>query len=341
VKEMDYENIKFTHVMGARTIPTHIQECLNEQPARSGMYNWIFVFKGEINTYWSIKGKLHEYDIIQCNMSPRDMPTILEIRDELTRTGNTKTKLVINNDYVCECWGKWGIDPFYYDHVQRQGDMVFGTEPHQVSNMLPGTFVIPHATNTKMLKKMGSDVENDSVAFTYHWWAGQTYLPHRTLERVKAKYGVKKATMYAYNPTSDEMKTGTKLMWDKVQPMLDFPDFAEQIQGERCVYDPNPCHTYGRNGVELACWGKPVVGSDRVFSYNKLFPELVCDPFDFKATMEKFDIVFNQPEKLKKILDKAYDEVEYFNYENSKKRFIDALKVCEARGWNEWYKAQY
>jgi len=338
---MDYENIKFTHVLGASEIPKHIKDCLEEQPARSGMYNWIFVFKGEINTYRSITGKLHDYDIIQCNMSPVDMPMILQIRDELTRTGNTKTKLVINNDYVTECWGKWGIDPFYYDHVQRQGDMVFGTESHQVSNMIPGTFTIPHPTNTKMLKRLGSDVESDSIGFIFHWWAGETYLPHRTLERVKRKYGVKKSKIYAYKPNKDEMTHGQKLMWDDKIGMLDFPDFAEYIQGERCVYDPNPCHTYGRNGVELACWKRPVVGSDRVFSYKMLFPELCCDPYNFNATMDCFDIVFNQPDKLKEIMDRAYEKVEYFNYANSKKRFIDALKVCEGRGWNSWYLKQF
>ncbi|MAH49937.1 hypothetical protein CMI37_29230 [Candidatus Pacearchaeota archaeon] len=334
---MDYENIKFTHVLGARSIPEHIKDCLEEQPARSGMYNWIFAFKGEINTYWSIKDKLHEYDVIQCNMSPADMPMILMLRDQLTKTGNTKTKLVINNDYVCECWGDWGLDPYHYDHVQRQGDMVFGTEPHQVSNMLNGVFVIPHPTNTSMLKKLGSDMENDSVGFIFHWWSGDTYLPHRTLERVKEKFGVKMARIFAYKPDKDQMSAGRKLMWDETVGGLDFPDFAEYIQGERCVYDPNPCHTYGRNGVELACWGRPVVGSNRVFSYNMLFPELTCDPYDFNATMDCFDIVFNQPEKLKGILDRAYEKVEYFNYENSRKRFLDALKIAVERGGHTWY----
>lgn len=132
--------MKFTHVMGSNSIPSYIKECLEEQPARSGMYNWIFVFNGEINTYSGIKGRLHEYDVIQTNMSPKDFQTVISIREELTRTGNTKTKLVINNDYVCECWTKWGLDPRFYDSVQRMGDMVFGTEPHQVSNMINGAF---------------------------------------------------------------------------------------------------------------------------------------------------------------------------------------------------------
>jgi len=328
--------MRFTHVLAGKTIPPHIKDCLMEQPARSGMYNWIFVHKGEINTWWSIKDKIHEYDQIQINMSPADMPVIADIRDTIDRTG-AKTKLILNNDYVCEKWGAWGIDPLRYDQVQRMGDMVFGTEPFQVSNMIEGTFCIPHPTNTEYVKRLGCDpaTKQNSVGFIYHWWAGETYLPHRTLEKVKEKFGLKKIKMYAYNGRNDDMAKYKGYMFDEIVPLLDFPDFAQAVQREKCLYDPNPCHTYGRNGVECALLGVPVVGSDRVFSYNLLFPDLVCDPYDFKATMEKFDIVFNQPEKLKEIMAKAKEKAEYFNYENSRKRWNDACAEAFARKENE------
>lgn len=333
--------MRFTHVIAGKEIPSHIKDCLNEQPARSGMYNWIFAHKGEINTWWSIKDKVHEYDQIQINMSPADMPVIADIRNTIDKTG-AKTKLILNNDYVCECWGDWGIDPFKYDQVQRMGDMVFGTEHHQVTNMIEGAFVIPHPTNTDYVKRIGFDksLKSNSVGFIYHWWAGETYLPHRTLEKVKQKFGVEKTRIYAYNGKNDTMAKFRGYMFDEQVPLLEFPDFAQAIQREKCLYDPNPCHTYGRNGVECALLGVPVVGSDRVFSYNLLFPELVCDPYDVEATMERFDIVFNQPEKLKGIMERAKEKAEYFNYENSLKRWEDACKVAFERGGHEWYKRQ-
>jgi len=326
--------MRFTHVNGAREIAPHIKSCLEEQPARSGMYNWIFALKGEINTLWTLEDP-EKYDVIQVNMSPADMETVLELR---RRLGNSSsTKLVVNNDYVCEYWGKWGESPYKYDHVQRQGDMVFGTEPHQVSNMINGSFCIPHPTNTKMLKRVTSDHKQDSVGFIFHWWAPQTYLPHRTLELVKKRFGVKKSAIYGFKDEFDEMRKYNKLMWDKKHELMRFPDFLEKIQGERCVYDPNPCHTYGRNGVELACFKKPVVGSNRVFSYNKLMPELTCDPYDVKETMKRFDLVFNNPEKVAEIMDRAHKEVEFFNYSNSVKRFKEALEIATDRGGQSWY----
>lgn len=330
--------MKFTHVMGANEVPDYVKDCLDEQPARSGMYNWIFVFGGEINTWNSIKGRLHEYDVIQANMSPVDFQLVINIREELTRTDNTHTKLVINNDYVCECWTEWGVHPELYDSIQRMGDLVFGTEPHQVSNMINGAFCIPHPTNTKWLKRLTTDNETNSIGYIFHWWEGGTYLPYRTTQQVKAKYGLKESHIYGYKQNNDKMGKLIKMTWDKTMPLDDFPNYAERIMGEKVVYDPNPYHTYGRNGVELACWGTPVVGSDRVFSYKKLFPELCCDPYDFDETMKRFDIVFNQPEKMKEIMERAYKEVEYFNYENSKKRFLDALDIAIKRGGYKWYQ---
>jgi len=324
--------------MGANEIPEYIKDCLEEQPARSGMYNWIFAFKGEVNTWKSVKHRLHEFDVVQVNMSPLDFQTVIDVREELTRTGNTHTKLVINNDYVCECWKEWDVHPGLYDSIQRMGDMVFGTEPHQVSNMVNGAFCIPHPTNTKWLKRMTTDTKSNSIGYVFHWWEGGTYLPYRTTEKVKEKYGIDRSHVYGYKPQYDKMGKLNGMTWDKVMPLDNFSNYAERVMGERIVYDPNPYHTYGRNGVEAACWRMPIVGSDRVFSYKKLFPEFCCDPYDFNATMKVFDFIMNNPKEVQKILDRAYEEVEWFNYENSRKRFLEALDIAVKRGGVEWYR---
>ena len=330
--------MKFLNLCAAREIPKHMQDALNEQPHRSGMYNWIFVHKGSIGTYWEYQNNLEDFDVIQVNCSPIDMTFVSEIRNKLQ---NSSTKLVLNNDYVCEKWGKWvsqgTVNPYQYDSIQKMGDMVFGTEPHQVSNMIKGSFCMPHPTNTEMMKKVGSDYESDSIGFIYHWWAGETYLPHRTVEMAKKQFKVASSRLYAYQPETDECLKWEKSMWDDKIGIQDFPTFAQMIQGERIVYDPNPCHTYGRNGVELACFRKPVVGSNRVFSYNKLFPELTCDPYDVNATMKAFELGLGTSEKKEQMLDRAYEDVEFFNYKNSKTRWKEAFDIAIDRGGHEWY----
>jgi len=329
--------MKFCHTLIARTIPANIKDTLGEQPARSGMYNWSFVFQGDIKTYWSLTDEdLMEYDAIQVNMSPKDMPMIPEIRRRLDSLG-ADTKLVLNNDYVCEYWGRWGIDPLYYEQIQRMGDFVFGTEPTQVSQMINGAYCLPHPSNTKVLKKLGTDYDENSVGFLFHWWAGHSYIPSLTLQKVKEKYKVE-TKMFGYNDLYDEMKRWKGIMFDEVVGLMPFPEFAQKIQGEKCLYDPNPFHTYGRNGVELACWRKPIIGSNRVFSYQKLFPKLSINPFNRNETMEKFDLVLKGSEKVEKMLDQAYEDVEYFNYDNSKKRFMAAFEESIDRGGHKWFQ---
>lgn len=327
---------KFLHTLIARSIPPNIVSCLEEQPARSGMYNWLFVFGGEIKTYWELTDDdLAKYDIIQVNMSPKDMPIIPELRRRLK---NSSTKLVINNDYVCEYWGKWNIDPWYYRQVQMMGDMVFGTEPYQVSNMINGSFVIPHPTNTNALKHLGTDQCHDSVGLIFHWWAGMSFLGWNTLSRLKEANLFKKISAFGYDKNWDECKAWSQTMFDDIVPLMKFPDFAQRIQGERCLYDPNPYHTYGRNGVELACFRKPIVGSNRVFSYRKLFEGLTIDPMDGKQAQDKIKKVLSGCSRVDDMLDQAYNDVEYFNYANSKARFLKAFDESIDRGGYEWHQ---
>jgi len=342
----DKKDLKFSLVLPGYAIPPHIVDCLNEQPARSGMYNWLFVHKGEINAWEQIKHRAHEYDILQVNMAPVDMPLVHEIRRVLDQT-NCKTKLVLNNDYVCEYWSKWGLDPTRYRQIQRCGDMVFGTERHQTSHMIKGAFTIPHATNIEVLQRLGFDRSKaqDSVAYIYHWWNPETYLAHLTLEAVKRKLGVKKSRIVGYSPKNlrsapDLMEQFTKGMFDEVTPTMRFPDYMDLAQKQRCLFDPNACHTYGRNGVEAACLGIPLVGSDRVFSNKMLFPDLVCDPYDHHATMARFKIVFDGGKRMKEIMAQAREKVEYFNYDNSRERYLEALDMAVKRGGVDWYKKQ-
>jgi len=330
--------MKFAIVLPGKSIPPHIVDCLKEQPARSGFYNWLFAFKGEIKTWETIKDNLEEYDVLQVNMSPVDMMLVPEIRRKLGRSSSTK--LVLNNDYVCEYWDNWRIDPFRYEQIQREGDMVFGTEKHQVSQMIKGSFCMPHPSNTKILKRFGVDPlsKKNSIGVICHWWAQSNLHAYNTARWVKEEYGLDEINAYGYSK-KEPMERYSGVMYNNIYDLMDFPSFLTMIQQEKILYDPNPFHTYGRNGVEAACLKMPVVGSDRVFSYSKLFPSLVCDPYDRCATMSKFKLAMDE-KKVGDWLDFAYQEVEYFNYENSKARYMTALEESERRGGYEWYQKQ-
>jgi len=83
----------------------HIHKALleNEDCLRTGLYSWIPVFDGNVKHFKETsKQEIRDADIIHINMSGQDIHLVGEVRDIL---GNdSKTKIVVNNDYTVELW---------------------------------------------------------------------------------------------------------------------------------------------------------------------------------------------------------------------------------------------
>jgi len=138
--------LKYCHVV--YKITNGMKAALDEVPRRSGMYNWMFLFKGEMVPINEVsKDYLEKFDVVQVNLSPVDQVLVPEVRRILGN--NSSTLLIANNDYVCEAWGKWGTHPLYYHQVQEVADAVFGTEPYQTSQLRDDAYCIPHPTWTR------------------------------------------------------------------------------------------------------------------------------------------------------------------------------------------------
>jgi len=330
------EKLKYLHINTA--ISPSIQNAMEEIPKRSGMYNWMFAFQGEMKPYQFVEDKdWCEFDVVHVNMSPIDAAIIPKIRRKLDKFA-PDTMFVLNNDYVAETWNMaFKMYPDYYDEMQRNADMLFGTEPHQVSNMLNGAFVMPHPTRVEHLKKIRAPEKKNVLGTMFHWWCGKTYIPSRNATLMKKKFGFDSRRLYAYFMSEkDEMSRWAKMMWDERIGGKNFPEYAESIASTRLIYEPCPFHTYGRNTVETACYKVPVVGSDRVYSMKKLYPDACCDPYDSKSTMEIATQLMEDDSFRKKVVKQAFEKVEYFNYENSKKRFMEALKESKDQGGRKW-----
>ena len=70
--------LKFLHVN--QRVSPDIQAAFNEKPRRSGMYNWMFAFGGDLRPFQFVKDhEWAEYDVVQVNMSPADMNLIPKI----------------------------------------------------------------------------------------------------------------------------------------------------------------------------------------------------------------------------------------------------------------------
>ena len=142
------------------------EECL-----RTGLYSWIPIFDGEIKYFKDVKpSEYKNYDIIHVNLSGQDIHIVGEIKEALGP--DSKTKLVVNNDYTIELWqGSFDYLPTIKREINH-ADMVFGTEPNQVGTLevLLGrkVYLIPHPCFVKRLKTLRPKQLKDVISVVSH-----------------------------------------------------------------------------------------------------------------------------------------------------------------------------
>jgi len=302
-------------------ITPEIEQIFKEYPMRSGYYNWAKVFNADIAKYDKIKERLEEYDVVHINMSPANWWMILDAEKRLR---NSSTKLVVNNDHVSEHWHKWRLDPMIYLKVQECGDLVFGTEPFQTSQMIDKAVCMPHPTDTKAIKIFKNSFKSNSVGILYHG-----YDPTEVQIQLMAQ-AIKKdlkcpVELWNYVQLKDE-KTLFKNHFDKVHNQYSFSEFCMALMRNKVLLELAPYHTYGRITTEIACLKVPVVGSDRVGSMRHNYPFTSCDPYDHRKIRGYVKDLFENDSFKQKVVDTAYENVEYYSFENCKKRMLEHLE---------------
>jgi len=304
-----------------------MRSCLEEVPRRGGFFNWMFLFKGEIRTYDDMLGDnaFEKYDVIHVNGAPSDQILVPEIRKKI---GKSDTKIVFNNDHVCEVWEGWRNSFLPYLQAQEQADMVFGTEPYQVSNMIDRAVVMPHPHWIHMLKRMGRPEIEPSIGFLYHWWESKSYLPAIWSYKLKDAGINHKSKLFAHLPKNDQ-NAAIRQCYDELHPGYDYPTFMEKFMANKFVVDYCGYHTYGRSSVDMAAVGVPMIGSDRIESMRRCFPDLAIDPCDGKEFHRLAKKLWTDTEFYQKVQDYASEACEYYNYKNSKIRFLQHLEECE------------
>jgi len=308
-------------------ITPSMSSCIEEVPRRGGFYNWMFLFRGDISTYDAVDD-FEKYDVVHVNGAPSDQILVSEIRRKIG--WNSDTKIVFNNDHVCEIWEGFRLHPLHYIQAQRQADMVFGTEPYQTSNMIDGAFCMPHPHWVHMLKRIGKPVTQESIGLLYHWWESKSYLPGIWLYKLKDQGLNFHSRLYAHMPKEDK-NTFTKQLYDELISGLEYPKFIKEFSKNKVVMDYTGYHTYGRTSVDMAAIGVPMVGSNRIESMRRCFPQIAHDPCDGKAMVESIKKLWKVDRFYHEVIDYAAQAVEYYNYKNSKERFMAALEETERR----------
>jgi len=298
------------------------KQLLEEDLTRTGLYQWLNVFNGDILYPRDVEDYSH-YDIIQINMSSQDLHMISMIKDKLGT--NAKTKLVLNNDYTTEMWQTSFPHPYIlHKLISEYPDMIFGTEYYQTTALSAVTgrkcFVIPHPADVKRLKNLPKRQVKDVISVIWRRYDNFSYLPSMIVSNLG--YNTR---LIGYDKNMDPKSWVTTTMFDKVCAGTNFFDFCDQLRESKVVYDPFTFHSYNRAIVDCAAMGVPVVGSNRTQSINVCYPFTKVDPYDVASSKKLIEALLTNEDFRNKVISYAQEHVEVYNHINSKEKYLSAL----------------
>jgi len=320
-------------------VTNYIHEILlKEELTRTGLYMWINVFKGEVKMPRDVED-YNKYDIIQINMSAQDLHLIGEVRKAIGE--NSKTKIVLNNDYTTEAWGMSFDFPPTVSREMQFADMMFGTEYFQTTAMseISGRkcYVIPHPCDVKRLKSLTPRPKKDVISVLWRRYDQNSYIPSLMVRNQGLH-----TQLIGYDDKIDKKPFLTTTLYDYVVKGTNFMDFCDIMRESKIILDPFTFHSYSRATVDTAAMGIPVVGSNRTQSVNMCYPLTKIDPWDVKGARDLINKLQDDTEFYDTVVKIAKEKSEFYNYINSKHRYLKALyeSVCGEKDDNKTDKKE-
>ena len=305
------------------------QQLLDEELSRTGLYQWINVFRGEIKLPRDVED-FNKYDIIQVNMSGQDVHLIGNIREALK--DNKKTKLVVNNDYTTEMWQQAFEYPSLMKRELKNADMIVGTEYFQSTALseLSGrrVFIVPHPADVKRLKSLTPIPKKNIISTIWRRYDKFSLIPSLCVRNQGLT-----TQLIGYDKDLDPKSFATTTHYDYVYQGTNYMDFCNQLQESKIVFDPFTWHSYSRSTVDTAALGVAVVGSNRVQSAQVCYPYTCCDPYDVHKARLLIRKLIDDKEFYDLVVKTALERVEMYNHSNSKEKYlmslVEALKAEE------------
>lgn len=298
------------------------QILLDEELTRTGLYQWLNVFRGEVKLPRDVDD-YNKYDIIQVNLSGQDVHLIGDIREALKN--NKHTKLVVNNDYTTEMWQQAFEYPSILKLELSFADMIFGTEYYQstaISEVAKRrAFIIPHPADVKRLKSLTKPPKKDIISTIWRRYDKFSLIPSLCVR----DHGLV-TQLIGYDKDLDPKPYTTTTYYDFVLQGTNYMDFCNQLAESRIVYDPFTWHSYSRTTVDTAALGVAVVGSNRTQSMNICYPYTICDPYDVHTARKLIRRLLDDKEFYDKVVNTALSNVEFYNHNNSKERYLLSLE---------------
>jgi len=312
------------------SVEKKINEGVRPLTKRSGCMKWLDIFKGDIDYFTNFQNNdLEKYDVIHINLCGGDVGLIKTVRDALPNSSSVK--IVANIDYGVEDIQRTFGDPSIYKYALRGADYYFATEPFQAAlcsriiNDKP-VKIIPHPIDVKFIKKRQKEQNNKKalmISAIYHSYDDQIDMPYWTISDLGLGIG-------AINLAEDgRPRRGglSKYLFNYTKNAdCNWEDWLDILDSNFLLFETYTQHSYGRATVEAAALGVPVVGSHLVASMRRCYPKTSCDPLWIPRCRELIIKLRDDEKFYKEVSDYAIETSEYYNLENSKKRFLELIE---------------
>jgi len=252
-------------------------------------------------------------------------PIIPKIKEYIK---NSSTILITNIDYATENFQEGFRRPRDFYEAFKVADFVFCQDPANTkfANFLFKThmklkkkaWLVPHPCDMELKKfKIDYDQRIDNIAVMYHRYRNELLLPSMI------SWGLKYPTIL-FGLVRGNIPVG---LFHYTAAMLPWGKYFYQLAHCSIALDYiSLYHCLGRYPMETACLGIPTVTTNRIYMGQKLFPMVCHDPMDFEGLRGSLQKLIDDEEFYHEVADYAYEQVENFNHENSRKRLLKAIE---------------
>lgn len=310
----------------------YFKDLIEEPISRPGCYQWFRAFNvgGDFGTVKHIRemaeADYQKYDIVHVNLCGVNAPHIPKIKEYLK---GSSTILITNQDYATENFQEGFKRPKDFYEAIKAADFVFCQEPWSTNFMqfLIDTHMrekkkvecIPHPVDTEGLKRYKLDYEQriDLIAVQYHRYRNELLIPSMI------SWGLKYPTVL-FGYVGGNIPVG---LFNFTAPMMDWKKYFYVLAHCSLAFDyVSLYHCMGRFPEECACLGIPCVTTSHIYTGLKLYPKVCHEPMDLKGLRNSLKRLIEDQELYHEVADYAYERVEEFNWENSKKKLLTALE---------------
>lgn len=310
----------------------YFKDLIEEDISRPGCYQWFRAFStgSDAGCVKHIREMadvdFQRYDIIHINLCGVNASLYPGIKELIK---GSSTLLISNVDYATE----WFQDGFqkprdFYDAL-RLSDFIFCQDPsqyafikflvkHHMGENKPIAF-IPHPVDTRLKKyRIDYDYRIDLIGVMFHrYGGGELLLPSMV------SWGLKYPTVL-FGLVAGNIPVG---LFHFTAPMMEWKKYIYVLAHCALAFDyVSRYHCMGRFPMECACLGIPTVTTNTIYMGQKLYPKLCHEPMDFDGLRSSLQKLIDDENFYHEVAEYAYEQVEEYNLENSKKRLLTAME---------------